>query len=113
MKKYPDLVRPAQCRTPIHVCLESEDLNEDGAPEVIFEADLKCNYQSSSKKILNGQKEYIQLSGAALFTGDIAPDIPNISSGSVLVFGKTHRIARGSKCRNPDGSVNYTRLELE
>lgn len=110
--KYPDLVRKAQCKTPIRVSLESEGLNEDGASEVIFEEDLRCNYQNSSKKVLNGQKEYVQISGAALFHGDIAPDISDISTGSVAIFGEKRRIASGCKCRNPDGTVNYTRLEL-
>lgn len=110
--KYPDLVRKAQCKTPIRVSLESEDLSEDGAPKAIFEDNLMCNYQNSSKKMLSGQKEYVQISGVALFHGDIAPDISDISTGSAVVFGEKRRIASGCKCRNPDGTVNYTRLEL-
>ena len=110
--RYPSLVRKEHCRIPIRVSLESEDLNDDGAAEVIFEKDLSCNYQNSSKKVLNGQKEYVQISGVALFNGDIAPDISDISIGSVVVFGEKRRIASGRKCRNPDGTVNYTRLEL-
>ena len=115
--KYPGLVRPAQCKVPIRVTIEAEEIDEDGAPVAAFETDLTCNYQSSAKKVPirqndSGQKEYVQISGVALFNGDIAPDLSDISSGSVVIFGETRQIAQGSKARNPDGTVNYTRLEL-
>ena len=47
-----------------------------------------------------------------MFDGDIAPDMAVISGGTVEVFGEKRRIERGMKARNPDGSVNYTRLEV-
>ena len=47
-----------------------------------------------------------------LFYGDIAPDVPVISCGVATVFGVERTIISGEKARNPDGTVNYTRLEL-
>ena len=54
----------------------------------------------------------IQLSGTALFRGDIAPGVAVISGGTVTVFGETRNILQGMKARNPDGTVNYTRLDI-
>ena len=34
------------------------------------------------------------------------------SPGTVIVNGIKRRIYRGTKARNPDGTVNYTKLEL-
>lgn len=110
--KYPCLVPKRLCRTDIHVRIESEELTEDGGPIILFEDDLKCNYQDSSKRVLTVEQKIIQISGTAMFTGDIAPDVPAIAGGEVTVFGETRRILQGMKARNPDGTVNYTRLDL-
>ena len=53
----------------------------------------------------------ITLSGEALFCGDIAPDSP-IIDGAVEIGGREYKIYGSEKAKNPDGTVNYTRLEL-
>ena len=58
------------------------------------------------------KKKTVEITGTAMFDGDIAPDMAVISGGTVEVFGEKRRIERGMKARNPDGSVNYTRLEV-
>ena len=50
--------------------------------------------------------------GCALIPGDIAPDLPVITKGDITVFGVTRHIYKGTKCRNPDGTVNYVRLDV-
>ena len=47
-----------------------------------------------------------------ILCGDIAPSLAVISSGYVIVFGQKRQIYRGTKARNPNGTVNYTELEL-
>lgn len=112
MSMYPCLVPEWACTTDIHVTICSEGLNENGGPEVAFEGDLRCNYQDSAKTVIDKEQKYIQLSGTALFRGDIAPAVAVISGGTVTVFGETRNIIQGMKARNPDGSVNYTRLDI-
>lgn len=51
------------------------------------------------------------MSGEALFCGDIAPDSP-IVDGAVEIGGREYKIYGSEKAKNPDGTVNYTRLEL-
>ena len=112
MLMYPCLVPEWACTTDIHVIIDSEGLNENGGPEVVFEDDLRCNYQDSAKTVIDKEQKYVQLSGTALFRGDIAPGVAVISGGTVTVFGETRNILQGMKARNPDNSVNYTRLDI-
>lgn len=110
--KYPCLVPKRLCKTDIHVRIESEELTEDGGPQILLEGDFECNYQDTAKRVLTAEQKLVQITGTAMFPGDIAPDIPVISGGEVIVFGVARRILQGMKARNPDGTVNYTRLDL-
>ena len=110
--KYPCLVPDRLCNTDIHVQIEGENLTEDGGPEILLDGDFRCNYQDSARRVLTAEQKIVQISGTALFPGDIAPDIPAITGGSATVFGVSRRILSGTKARNPDGTVNYTKLEL-
>lgn len=109
--KYPKLVPKSICKTPIKVIIESERINYDGEPET-FEVTLLCNFQDTAKTIFTDEKKTVEITGTVLLDGDIAPSMANISGGTVEVFGEKRRIERGMKARNPDGSVNYTRLEV-
>lgn len=110
--KYPRLVPDAVCRVPVHVTVYAEGISEDGAPLTGLDADLMCNYQDSAKTVLTAEQKVVQLSGCALFNGDIAPGVSTLSGGTLIVFGVERRIFQGFKCRNPDGTVNYTRLDV-
>lgn len=110
--RYPDLVRPRFCTTPIGVVLYGEDLTEDGAPEIALKASLFCNWQDGAKTVLTKEQKRVEVSGRALFCGDICPDLAVISGGTAEVFGVRRTIARGVKARNPDGTVNYTELDV-
>lgn len=110
--KYPCLVPKRLCKTPVQVHLESEGLTPQGLPVRVLDADLLCNFQDSAKTILTAEKKLVQITGTALFPGDIAPEMPSLSSGTVSVFGEERRIEQGMKARNPDGTVNYCRLDV-
>lgn len=110
--KYPCLVPKTLCKTVIYVHIESEATDDMGMPAHVFEARLLCNFQDSAKTILTAEKKLVQITGTALFPGDIAPKMPTLSAGTITVFGEERRIQQGAKCRNPDGTVNYCRLEV-
>ena len=112
MKRFPSLVPDRVCTTPCHVEITDDGLSEVGEPVTVFEADLLCNFQGGVKTVLSAQKKDVVLSGVALFNGDIAPGLSHISGGEFTVNGAKWRIYKGVKACNPDGSVNYTRLEL-
>ncbi len=110
--KYPCLVPKRLCKTDICVHLESEELTNLGEPAKVLEIRLKCNFQDAAKTILTAEKKLVQITGTALFPGDIAPDFPSLSGGTVQIFGQERRIEQGMKARNPDGTVNYCKLEV-
>ena len=70
------------------------------------------NFQDKTKTILTAEKKLVQVTGTALFPGDIAPKLPSLCGGTLTVFGQERRIEQGCKNRNPDGTVNYCSLEV-
>jgi hypothetical protein len=107
---WPLLVPPGVCNTPCKVILTAGE-GEDCTPVVVAALELKCNWQDNPRQVLDAERRLIQLGGVALFTGDIAPGV-DVLTGTVEIYGTKWSIHRGTKCRNPDGSVNYTKLEL-
>ncbi len=110
--KYPCLVPKRLCKTDISLVLEQEEVTEYGEPLPAFLYSGKCNYQDKAKTILTAEKKLVQITGTALFPGDICTDLPVISGGKAVVFGVERRIQQGRKARNPDGTVNYTEVLL-
>ena len=110
--KYPCLVDKRFCKTPIHVRITPEGVNKYGEPYDSTVIETVGNYQDTAKTVLTADKVLVQLSGTALFPGDIAPDLPTLSGGTATVYGVERTIFQGMKARNPDGTVNYTKLEL-
>ena len=109
---YPKLVRECDCKTDIHVVLYGEGVTEDGEPIVVLEDDFKCNYQDKAKKIWTSDKVLVEVTGICLIPGDIAPELATIPKGIVKVFGMERELILGTKARNPDGTVNFTQLEI-
>lgn len=111
--KWPCLVQEAFCKTDINLDLEQEGVNKYGEPLGMFHYEGKCNYQDSAKRILTDQKKIVQITGVAMFPGDICPELPVISGGSAIIHGVKRRIIKGTKARNPDATVNYTEVMFE
>lgn len=109
---YPNLVPQSLCQTACTVTIFAEGISEDGAPIKALQGNFKCNYQDSAKTALTKEQHKVEITGTAFFCGDIAPDIAVISNGEVIVQGVKRKIAQGTKARNPDGTVNFTKLEL-
>lgn len=110
--KYPELVPDHVCSTPITITV-TNGIGEDGAPAVCGTYTGKCCYSEASAKRTTADKQLITLSGVALFNGDIIPGLDVFDGGAVILGGNIRRsIYRSQKARNPDGTVNYTRLEL-
>lgn len=87
----------------------AEVSGEDGVTAVkIF--DGKCNFSEKSKTTLNEQRQVVELSGKALFKGDIYPG--QLIKGYIDLDGVKKTIYRSRKPRNPDGSIYSTELDL-
>lgn len=107
--RWPRLVPPGLCNVPVKV-YRVTGTGEDGAPlrELIF--DGKCNFDEKLRQTLTADKRLIRLEGTALFDGDLCPG--QELTGEAELGARTYQIYRAGRCRNPDGTVNYTRLEL-
>ena len=110
--KFPCLIRPQFCNTSVNVIIYGEGVTEDGTPEIAYEGKHKCNYQDGAKVILTNEQKRVEITGSALFCGDICPNVAVISDGFVEIFGEKRKILKGTKARNPDGTVNFTELDV-
>lgn len=110
--KYPCLIPKRLCKTEIVCELDREGVNEYGEPLEPVHFSGTCNYQDKAKRVFTAEKKLIQITGTALFPGDICPELSVISGGEAIVFGVTRKIQEGHKARNPDGTVNYTEVLL-
>ena len=111
--RYPRLLRKRDLTTPATIHLYTETVDEYGQP-VDYEREITvmCNYQDSAKAVLTDKARVIKVTGVMLIDGDICPDLAVLSSGTVEIHGVRRDISSGTKARNPDGTVNYTRIEL-
>ena len=110
--RYPCLIQKSVCKTPIFGSVEQEGYGTFGAPLEPISFSAMCNYQDRAKTVLTAEKKIVEVKGTALIPGDICPNLPTISGGTVNLYGVERCIALGTKARNPDGTVNYTRLEI-
>lgn len=110
--KYPCLIYKRYCKTPVTVVIEQEGIDKYGEQLASTTVTTTCNYQDCAKTILTAEKKLIVLTGVALFYGDICPSQSVISGGSITINNVTRKIYQGKKCRNPDGTVNYTELQV-
>ena len=107
---FPKLVRNP--KTPVRVVITSDEENEFAERKVLLDKDFLCNYQDAAAVKYTADKRSLEVTGAIYIDGDIVPEASVIASGSVYIFGAKREIARGTKARNLDGSVNYTRLDV-
>lgn len=108
--KWPELVPDRVCTAPCRI-FRTKGLNRDGSHKQLTSFEGNCHHVEKSHTVLNAEKQLITLSGTALFNGDIAPGSAVIE-GSAEISGRTYIIYSSEKAKNPDGTVNYTRLEL-
>lgn len=105
--------RMDSCNVPITLELDQPGrVDEYGEPLARLTIETVCRYQDSAQTRLTAEKALTPISGAALFPGDIAPDLPVISGGKATVFGAKRTIQGGQKVRCADGTVLYTEVYL-
>lgn len=109
---FPQLALKVFCTKPVFVEIYKEGRTEDGGPIIALQKELKCNYQSTAKEVVNEKNQKIELTGICIFPGDVAPDLTVIAGGTVTIDGEKRKIYKGSKNYDPDGTVNYTRIEV-
>jgi hypothetical protein len=110
--KWPSLVLPWTQSTAISASIDAEGIDEDGAPITAGEWTGECNWQDVSSRRYTTDKLSVDVAASLYITGDPLPSIAHITGGTVTIDGDVREILKGTKARNPDGTVNYTRLDL-
>lgn len=108
--RWPQLVPASICTEEVKVHLTA-GLGADGVPVELPAVEARCNYSEKMRQVLDHERRLVALAATALFPGDLAPKTPQLE-GWVLVRGIRREIFRAERARNPDGTVNYTKLEL-
>ena len=111
--KWPFLVLPWTQSTGVSAVIDAEGIDEDGAPVVAAEWSGKCNWQDTSSRRYTTDKLSVDVAATLYIHGDPLSGVSHITGGTVTVDGDVREIIRGFKARNPDGTVNYTRIDLK
>lgn len=110
--RWPRLVMDFAQSTPVDVIIELEGFDRDGAPIEGASWSGPVNWQDRARRVYNRDNVEIEVTASLYADGDICPQVSSITGGTVEAFGDERAIVQGTKGRNPDGTVNYTRLEL-
>lgn len=79
---------------------------EDGVTEdLVYKG--KCYYEESIRRVLDENRQVIELSGIAIVYTNLV-----FNKAFIRIDGKTRTIYRTSRPRNPDGSVYSIEMEL-
>lgn len=110
--KWPCLVPKCVCRHKATVMLES-GMDAAGSPETVKTLEVMANLSESGKQILTADRRLVRLSASLTVPGDIAPGTELEGWVNVDGWETPRRIAGYLRGRNPDGTVNFVRLDLE
>lgn len=111
--RWPKLVQAFTQSTPVSVVIDADGIDEDGAPIEGARWSGACSYQDQTVEVFNREHAETQATASLYIDGDPFSELAYIAGGEVEVFGETRGIVYGEKARNPDGTVNYTRLGLK
>lgn len=110
--RWPKLVRGWAQGVPVSVTVDAEGIDEDGAPVEGASWSGECNWQDVAGTVYTRDRVEVEVGARLYIDGDPFPSVPFIEGGTVTVSGEEREIAKGSKARNPDGTVNHVRLDL-
>lgn len=108
--KYPKIPK-AFLKTEVELIVTSSETTMTGSPEILLKKKVMCNYQSANEKNSTeferntGVKAVIIVSGNIFKSDDVIP-----CGGSAVMNGVSHQIMNISLVRNPDGTINFTKI---
>ena len=106
---FPDHLLVTDCI----ISLDAKGVNKDGEPERAKQISTKCMWSEHTKRVYTANGKQVILNGQVIVKGDIAPDMPEISSGTVQVGKREMKIHEALRPKNPDGTVHHTCFKLK
>ena len=110
--RWPRLVLGFAQSMPVEATVDADGIDEDGAPIVGAEWSGSCNWQDRTVEAFDKDMAETKVTATLYVDGDPFPGLAVIAGGTVSAMGGERQIVQGMKARNPDGTVNYTRLDL-
>lgn len=110
--RWPRLVLPFTQSTTVEAEVDADGIDEDGAPVTGVSWSGRCNWQDATATRFAKDRADMEVSATLYVDGDPFPGLWSVGSGTVRVGGEERHIARASKARNPDGTVNHTTIWL-
>lgn len=110
--RWPRLVPRWARKTPVTLYFTNGETPE-GAPNVVKTVETLCSYREQGTPVLDAERRYVRGGSVVLLDGDPAPELAQLEGEACVAGGAVRRrIALAKRGRNPDGTVNYTELEL-
>lgn len=97
---------------PATLMLYAEGLDEDGAPMEALQWDGGVWYSEKATAVVDREGRQLRLEGCLVAQGDIALALPKVADGEAVVAGRSYRVYRVERPRNPDGTVHHTTVWL-
>ena len=110
--RWPSLVKGFARSTMVSVSVGAAGFDEDGAPVEAASWSGMASWQDTARRTFATDRGEDTATATVYADGDVLPGVAHITGGTVRAFGEERQIVAGAKWRNPDGTVNYTRLEL-
>ena len=110
--RWPRLVAGFAQSMPVEVSIDLDGIDEDGAPIEGLRWEGPCNWQDRTAESFGREKADTEIRASLYFDGDPFEGLNVIAGGTVRCMGEERTIVQGTKARNPDATVNYTRLDL-
>lgn len=85
--------------------------NSNGTPKIVYEYVGKCRFNETHKQMRDADGKLLMLEGKAYIGCDVAPNLKRVT-GTATINGVKYQIYKAGRPRNPDGTVNHTKLEL-
>lgn len=99
--------------TQVHLTIYDDTRDKYNRLTTIYEGDVMCNYQSSSKKTIDNNKLVTINVTTILIFQDILPNKEIINTGEVVFMNEKRNVVKGTKVRDLYGNFQYIALNLE
>lgn len=107
------LLRPEVCTVNAKIELFAKELDEDGAPVVIFENNIKGHFQQVIKQVINNNTRTQEKVGIYLTPAKSIPEDIDFSGGFLTINGKEYFINDVAANYDLQSKLNYWKIETE
>lgn len=98
--------------TPYEMNLFTDKVSKTGGYETELNVKGQCIFIEKSQTVLDSESKKVISNAFIIVKGDIAPSIPQISNGEIIINNRKYSIIAADRPRNPNGIVFSTEVYL-